>query len=61
MPTQSLLRLLLLLISDENRVGNSLFQIWKLRSSHKANFGFDFDFEHFGQYFEIEVQARFQS
>ena len=23
-------------VSDENRVGNSLLQIWKLRFSHKA-------------------------
>ena len=31
-------------VNDENRVGNSLLQIWKLK---------------FGQDFEVEVQARF--
>ena len=27
-------------VDDENRVGNSLLQIWKLRFGHKANFLF---------------------
>ena len=27
---------------DEDRVGNSLLQIWKLRFGHKANFCSDF-------------------
>ena len=38
MPTQNLLRLLLLLTdtSDEDRVGNSLLQIGKLRFGYKA-------------------------
>ena len=39
-------------VRDEDRVGNSLLQIWKLRFGLK-------DFEHFGQDFEVEVQARF--
>ena len=43
-------------VSDEDRVGNSLLQIWKLRFGHKD---FCLDFEHFGQDFEVEVQARF--
>ena len=38
-------------ISDADRVGNSLLQIWKLN--------FCSDYEHFGQDFEVEVQARF--
>ena len=44
-------------VCDEDRVGNSLLQIWKLRFGHKANFCSDF--EHFGQDFEVEAQARF--
>ena len=47
MPTQNLLRLLLLMlrnvevvtvayVSDDDRVGNSLVQIWKLRLGQKA-------------------------
>jgi len=42
---------------DEDRVGNSLFQIWKRGLVIKLNFCSDF--EHFGQDFEVEVQARF--
>ena len=38
-------------ISDEDRVGNSLLQIWKLN--------FCSDYEHFGQDFKVEVQAIF--
>ena len=41
-------------VTDENRVGNSLLQIWKLRFGNYCS-----DFEHFGQDFEVEVQARF--
>ena len=41
---------------DENLVCNSLLQIWKLGFVHKD---FCLDFEHFGQDFEVEVQARF--
>ena len=41
-------------VSDEDRVGNSLLQIWKLRFGNYCS-----DFEHFGQDFEVEVQARF--
>ena len=29
-------------VDDEDRVGNSLLQIWKLRFGHKANFFSDF-------------------
>ena len=29
-------------VADEDRVGNSLLQIWKLRFGHKANFCSDF-------------------
>ena len=43
MPTQNSLRLLVLLmrmvsvsVDDEDRVGNNLLQIWKLRFGHKA-------------------------
>ena len=41
-------------VSDEDRVGNSLLQIWKLRFGHKVCS----DFEDFGQDFEVEIQAR---
>ena len=44
-------------VSDEDRVGNSLLQIWKRGLVIKLNFCSDF--EHFGQDFEVEVQARF--
>ena len=37
-------------VSNEDRVGISLFEFWKLN--------FCSDFEHFGQDFEVEVQAR---
>ena len=30
-------------VSDEDRVGNSLLQIWKLRFGHKAKFYSDFE------------------
>ena len=43
-------------VDDEDHVGNSLFQIWKLRV---INLNFCSDFEHLGQHFEVEVQARF--
>ena len=44
-------------VSYEDHVGNSLLQIWKLSLVIKLNFCSDF--EHFGQDFEVEVQARF--
>ena len=44
-------------VSDEDCVGNSLLQIWKLRLVIKLKFCSDF--EYFGQYLEVEVQARF--
>ena len=43
-------------VGDEDCVANSLLQIWKLRFGHKD---FCLDFEHFGQDFEVEVQAIF--
>ena len=53
MPTQNLLRLLLLLVDDEDGVGNSLLQIWELRFGHKAKLLFI--------YFEHKVWSRFWS
>ena len=45
MPIQNLLRLLSVGdVDDENRVGNSLLQIWKLRFGHKAKFYSDLQF-----------------
>ena len=43
--------------SDEDRVGNSLLQIWKLRFGHKSFV--QALSKRFGQDFEVEVQARF--
>ena len=43
---------------DEDRIGNGLLQIWKLRFGHIANFCSDFQHK-VGQEFEAEVQARF--
>ena len=43
-------------VDDGDDVGNSLLQIWKLRFGHKD---FCLDFKHFGQDFEVEIQARF--
>ena len=40
-------------VDDEDGVGNSLLQIWKLRNGHIGT--------RFGQDFKIEVQARFCS
>ena len=58
MATQNLLNLFFFVdVDDENCVGNSLLQIWKLRFGH--NFNFCSDFEHFGQDFKVEVQVRF--
>ena len=31
-------------VDDEDRVGNSLLQIWKLRFGHKAKFYSDLEF-----------------
>ena len=45
-------------VSYEDRVGNSLLQIWKLRFGHKA---FVHTFEHFGQDFEVESWSMFWS
>ena len=44
-------------VCDEDRVGNSLLQIWKRGLVIKLNFCSDF--EDFGQDFEVEVHARF--
>ena len=56
MPTQNLLRLLLLLTdtSDEDRVDISLLQIWKLSLVIKLNFVQTLT-TRFGQDFEVEV------
>ena len=43
-------------VDDENRVGNSFLQIWKLKFGHKAKILFS---TIFGQEFEVEVRARF--
>ena len=45
-------------VSDEDCVGNSLLQIWKLRLVKKLNFSSDFEHK-FGQDFEVEIQTRF--
>ena len=42
-------------VDDEDRVGNSLLQIWKLRFGHKGLS------TRFGQDFGVEVQARFEA
>ena len=47
-------------VDDDDRVGNSLLQIWKLRFGLKAKF-FQTFCTRFGQDFEIEVQARFEA
>ena len=39
-------------------VGNSLLQIWELKFGPKLNFCSDIEHK-VGQYFEVEVQARF--
>ena len=46
--------------SDEDRVGKSLLQIWKLRLVKKLNFSSDFEHK-FGQDFEVEVKGRFEA
>ena len=45
-------------VDDENHVGNSLLQIWKLKLAHKISF-FHTLSTRFGQVFEVEAQARF--
>ena len=47
-------------VDDEDRVGNSLLQIWELRFGHKAK-KIQILSKRFGQDFEFEVQARFLS
>ena len=68
MPTQNLLFDTVADVDDEDRVGNSLLQFWKLRFGHKAKLFSDYEhtfvyrtLQRFGQYFEVEVQARFLS
>ena len=48
-------------VDDEDRIGNSLLQMWELRFGHKANFLFILYTlsTRFGLDFEVEVQARF--
>ena len=57
MPTQNLLRLLLLLMLV---MRNGLLQIWKLRLIKKLNFCSDLEHK-FGQDFEVEVEARIEA
>ena len=45
-------------VSDEDCVGNSFLQIWKLRFGHKAKFVPDFQHNVWSG-FEVGVQARF--
>ena len=45
-------------VSDEDHVGNSLLQIWKLSLDIKLTFVRTFT-TRFGQDFEVEIQARF--
>ena len=57
-------RSLLITVDDEDRFGNNLLQIWKLRYGHKAKLSKTKTFvktlsTRFGQEFEVEVQARF--
>ena len=47
-------------VSDEDCVGNSLLQIWKLRLVKKLNFSSDFEHK-FGQDFEVEFKGRFEA
>ena len=54
MPTQNLLRLLMLLINDEDRVGNSLLQNWKPRFGHNPQLLFSL-----GQYFKTRFGQDF--
>ena len=44
-------------VDDEDRVSNSLLQIWKLRFGQKAKLLST----RFGQDFEVEVKARFEA
>ena len=47
-------------VDDENRVDNSLVQIWKVKYDHIVKFLFtEHKVSRFGQYFEVDVQARF--
>ena len=39
-------------VADEDRIGNNLLQIWKLRFGQKLNFDQDF---------EVKVEARFEA
>ena len=45
-------------VDDEDRIGNSLLQILKLRFGHEVKFCSDFE-HRVGQDFEVEVQATF--
>ena len=46
-------------VSDEDRVGNSLLQIWELRFGYKALF--QTLSTRFGQDFKVEVQAKVEA
>ena len=47
-------------VDDEDRVSNSLLQIWKLRFGHKVKL-FQTLSTRSGHYFEVEVQATFEA
>ena len=46
-------------VDNEDCVGKSLLQIWKLRFGHKTKTFVQTFSTRFGQEFEVEVQARF--
>ena len=48
-------------VDDEDRVGNSLLQISKLRFGHNAFIFVQTLSTRFGQDFDVEVQARFEA
>ena len=48
-------------VSEEDRVGNSLLQIWKLRFGYKVKTFVQSLSTRFGQDFEVEVQAEFEA
>ena len=46
-------------VDGEDRVDNSLLQIWKLKFGHKINFFVQILGTRFGQDYGVEAQARF--
>ena len=63
MPTQNLLRLLLLLTdtSDEDRVDISLLQIWKLSLVIKLNFCSDFEHKGWSRFLKLKFRQDFEA